>query len=330
MAACVVVFAVYGYGVYRLNNVFTGERVRVSVAQANIPQKDKWDPDFAGFIMDKYAALTKECAEKKPDLVIWPETSVPGFLEADKDLSDRVSSLAKDAGANLLVGAPRHEAGNGRASYYNSSYLYLKDGSSAGRYDKVHLVPFGEYLPFERLLSFVERFSRRPIGDFTAGADYTVFGFFVSRASAVKNVRMRTMKRVPFSCLICFEDIFPELARRFVAGGALFLANMTNDAWFGRSGAPYEHAQASVFRAIENRVNVVRAANTGVSCFIDQKGDITARAGSPGADIFVEGTVTREIVLSKTRTLYNTYGDVFAYICAALALCGIVLRPKAA
>jgi apolipoprotein N-acyltransferase len=194
----------------------------------------------------------------------------------------------------------------------------------------VHLVPFGEYLPFERLLSFVERFSRRPIGDFTAGADYTVFGFFVSRASAVKNVRMRTMKRVPFSCLICFEDIFPELARRFVAGGALFLANMTNDAWFGRSGAPYEHAQASVFRAIENRVNVVRAANTGVSCFIDQKGDITARAGSPGADIFVEGTVTREIVLSKTRTLYNTYGDVFAYICAALALCGIVLRPKAA
>jgi apolipoprotein N-acyltransferase len=122
-------------------------------------------------------------------------------------------------------------------------------------------------------------------------------------------------KKVKFSCLICFEDIFPELAREFVKKNADFLVNITNDAWFKDSSAPYQHAQSSVFRAVENRVNVIRAANTGLSCFIDQKGEVAAAVESGGKKIFVDGFSVHDIVLTKTRTFYTIYGDVFAFAC---------------
>ena len=328
MVALFVVYLALTYGAFRLKNIFTGEKLRVAVVQGNIPQTKKWDADFREEIISKYERLTKEAAAQKPDIIIWPETSVPGFLESEEDLFDRITKLSRDIATPLLVGTPREDPVSKQA-YYNSAVLLYKDGKIAKHYDKLHLVPFGEYVPFRKIFSFVENFAPSPIGDFKAGSDYTIFNFFIERKSESDKVRLKLTKNIKFSSLICFEDIFPDLSRRFVNNGALFLVNMTNDAWFGRTNAPYQHAQNSIFRAVENRVNVIRAANTGHSCFIDQKGRIIAQVGDPGKEIFTDGYKICEIVLTKTRTIYTVYGDVFAYLCLIISLLYIVkLRRK--
>ena len=210
---------------------------------------------------------------------------------------------------------------------HNSALLFSGDGRVVDKYDKIHLVPFGEYVPFKKVLSFVEKFARSPIGDFSAGKKCTVFKFFVERRSGDDSQAWKLLKKVKFSCLICFEDIFPGLTRQFVKNGAVFLVNITNDAWFGRSSAPYQHAQCSVFRAVENRVNVIRAANTGLSCFIDQKGRIADKVESGGKDLFIDGYRVRDITLTQTRTFYTAYGDVFVYVCIIyVLLCIAVVR----
>ena len=319
MVALSLVFLAISYGTFRLRNIFPGEHLKVAVIQGNIPQSKKWDYGFRREILDKYEALTRKAAREKPDLIIWPETSVPAFIEFDKAVSERMSGLARSVQAPILVGAPSAEA-KAENVFYNSAVLFGADGKLTGRYDKLHLVPFGEYVPFKRFLSFVERLAPSPIGDFSRGKDFTVFSFFIERRSGGKDLNWKLSKKVKFSCLICFEDIFPELAREFVRHGADFLVNITNDAWFKDSSAPYQHAQASTFRAVENRVNVVRAANTGLSCFMDQKGEMAASVESGGRKIFVGGFSVHEIVLTKTRTFYTVYGDIFAFACICLTL----------
>ena len=318
-AATITILAVFGYGLLRMNNVFTGEKLRVALVQGNIPQDQKWDRRCVDMIMSRYEDLTRKAAAKKPDIIIWPETSIPGFVENEEDLSGRVEALVKETGLPVLAGSPRYKDAADGTSYYNSAFLFMNDGSVGGLYDKVHLVPFGEYVPLKGLFFFVHKFAPRPIGDFRSGKEFTVFRFPMKRASRNDNYSWKMVKRVAFSSLICFEDIFPGLARRFTAKGIDFLVNITNDGWFGRSAAAYQHAQASIFRAVENRINVLRAANTGLSCFIDQKGRIAGRVSDGGRDLFVPGFVTGEIVLSRTKTLYMAYGDIFAYACIAFA-----------
>lgn len=311
-----LVFIVDAYGILRLKSVFTGERISVAVVQGNIPQSEKWNDHFRDGIIDKYEKLTIAVAKRKPSLVVWPETSVPVFIEQDSAMSGRIGELAKEIQAPVLVGAPSEDPATG--NLYNSAVLFGRSGKIEGRYDKLHLVPFGEYVPFKTVLSFVERFAPSPIGDFSRGTDFTVFSFFLERRSADAAASYKLFKKVKFSCLICFEDIFPDLAREFVKRGAQFLVNMTNDAWFMRSSAPYQHVQSSIFRAVENRVNVVRAANTGVSCIIDQKGEIRTIVGADGKNIFVDGIAIADIVLARTKTIYTAYGDVFVFGCIFL------------
>ncbi len=322
--ALFLVFLSLAYGVFRLKNIFAGDMLKVAVVQGNIPQYQKWDQDFRAEIMGRYAALTLEAAKEKPDLIIWPETAVPGFLDAERDLFDKVTGLAKSTGAPLLVGAPALARGE-KDAYFNSAILFGEDGRVIDRYDKLHLVPFGEYIPLKIVFGFVQKIAPIAIGDFSAGKKWTVFKFFIERESKGKEATWRLLKKVRFSSLICFEDIFPELARGFVSRDALFLVNMTNDAWFGNTNAAHQHAQASVFRAVENRVNVIRAANTGVSCFIDQKGIVTEKVARDGKDTFLDGFAVHDIVLTKTRTIYTVYGDLFAYFCILVAVAGIVI-----
>ena len=315
--ALAFIFFAAGYGTLRLNNIFTGERLKVAVVQGNIAQNEKWDPAFRLAIIDKYEALTIASAKGSPDLIVWPESSIPGFLETEEDLFQRVTGVAKNAHTALLVGEPRQEAGN-EDVYYNSATLFDKDGKLVGSYDKIHLVPFGEFIPVKRVFSFVEKFTKSTIGDFSAGKEYTVFKFIVERNRKTDDYNRKLVKKVKFSALICFEDIFPDISRQLVKSGANFLVNITNDAWFGNSCAPYQHVQSSVFRAVENRVNVVRAANTGLSCFIDQKGKIIGSVRSGDKNIFVDGFKVEDIVLTNTRTFYTIYGDLFTYLCISV------------
>ena len=185
-------------------------------------------------------------------------------------------------------------------------------------YSLALLVPFGEYVPFEKFLGFVQNFASYSIAGFLPGTEYTVFRLPFTVRDTNHEPRITNHESRTFSVLICFEDIFPSISRRFVKDGASFLVNITNDAWFMESAAPYQHAQASVFRAVENRVPVVRAANTGLSCFIDTKGRIRSRIkNKQGRDLFIAGYDTEVIRVEKKLTKYTEYGDIFVYCCMA-------------
>ncbi len=261
---------VFVYGQDRMNRIYPSQRLKVSVIQGNIPQEMKWDPRYREFIVTKYKVLTKEALEEAPRLVIWPETSVPGYLEEEADLKDRILNLAKSGNVYLLAGTLREE----NSEVFNSATLISDRGKILKSYDKIHLVPFGEFVPFGKAFSWTRSAIDKPMGDFAAGTDFTVFKFKLRKTVRGSDSIRKTIHFHSFSVLICFEDIFPGLSRNFVKKGARFLVNITNDAWFGKTAAPYQHAQGSIFRAIENRVPVVRAANTGLSCIIDHRGKI--------------------------------------------------------
>jgi apolipoprotein N-acyltransferase len=186
---------------------------------------------------------------------------------------------------------------------YNSAFLVGPDATVRGRYDKIHLVPFGEYMPLRGMLFFLDKLVYG-IGDFRRGEDYTVMAIPQGR----------------FGVLICFEVIFPDLVRHFVDRGAQFLVNLTNDAWFGNSPASYQHLSMVVFRAIENRVPVVRAANTGISAVIDPTGRVLQQT-----DLFVRTRIQARITPAVGRVpFYTRFGDVFAYACLLLTAQALV------
>jgi len=199
----------------------------------------------------------------------------------------------------MLVGSPAVESQTeGQLRLMNSAYLVSGDGVVLDRYDKIHLVPFGEYIPLKDILSFLDKLVIG-IGDFVPGAGPRVLDAPGGRLGLV----------------ICFEVIFPDLVRQFVDQGADYMVTITNDAWFGQSGAPYQHFAMVVFRAVENRVSFARAANTGISGFIDAEGHILRTT-----ELFVEGALSGEIRTGGPRTFYTAYGDLFAYFCVILTL----------
>jgi apolipoprotein N-acyltransferase len=276
--------------------------LRVALVQGNIPQDVKWSPDFVVGSLQKHLALTTDAAEAEPDLIVWPEASVTFYFQEETVLADLIIRAADAARAPIFFGASARDLAEERgqgARFYNSAYLVHPDGRVGGRYDKIHLVPFGEYVPFRRWLPFLSRVATGIAGgDFTPGRTAEILG----------------MNGHGFGALICYEAIFPALSRALARQGAEFLVNITNDAWFGRSGAPGQHLQMAIFRAVENRLGVARAANTGISALIQPTGEITVRTGLFEA-------VQRRGPLSPrvAETFYTRHGDVFAWICAGVA-----------
>lgn len=301
-----------GYGVIRLMIARRAQtqpapQASIAVIQANIPQLMKWYEPAWPDITARYKILTEAAAKEKPDLIIWPETSYPGILWEDKELFDELRGFVARLGVPLLVGSIARE--NGR--YYNTAILLSRDGEILQQYKKVHLVPFGEYLPLRFLFPFLEHII--PIADFTAGEEYTVFKLWGDGKF--------------FSVLICFEDTLGGLTRQFVRQGAGLLVNMTNDAWFHDTKEPYMHAQASVFRSVENRRSLVRAANTGVSCSIDASGRmVQAVADERGKKTYVSGYAVMKVRFDRQETFYTRYGDVFIIGCCAGLLWAVVRR----
>ena len=304
----IIVTLTYGnYQIHRRQE--TGDRrpIKISVIQGNIPQELKWETEAAAFIVEKYSQLSKEAARDKPDLIIWPEASSPGVLGEDTLIFEDIFSLAKTIKLPLLIGSVSKK----NEEYFNSALLIDSSGKITESYDKIHLVPFGEYVPFKKLLPFLKTLV--PIGDIAAGEGYSIF---------------KIPPQNTFSVLICFEDLFPEISREFVKRGAGFLINITNDAWYKKTAAAYQHFQASVFRAVENRVFLLRSANTGVSGFIYPTGKIISLVQDKQKEnIFVDGFDTQEIISHKTNlAFYTKYGDIFPYTCLLLLLCVITAR----
>ena len=300
------------YGFYKLSYkpVFLGREksLKISVVQGNIPQHLKWNKQAVNFILNNYKELTLAAAAKdKPDLIIWPEASVPGLLGQDDAEFFQVFSLAGQLDTNLLVGAVSYLNQN----YCNSALLINQQGALAATYSKLHLVPFGEYIPLKNIFPFLETIA--PIGDIQPGREYTIF-----------------RQPADFGVLICFEDLFPELSREFVKRGAKFLVNITNDAWYKEGSAPFQHFAASVFRSVENRVYLARSANTGISGFIDPAGRILGVVqNNQGKEIFVQGYNSQSIYLSAgKRTIYNRYGDFFIVFCLLFEASAVVIILK--
>jgi len=284
------------YGYYQLFSVsikseFPRQSFKISLIQANIPQEIKWKVQERDFILNKYFNLTKKVLKENPNLVIWPEASLPCVLEEEPIYFERVKDFVKENKISLLLGAVTYRSG----LYYNSAILVSADGEIIEKYDKIHLVPFGEYIPLRKIFGFLEAIV--PIGDFAKGNDYTVF-----KLSTLND------ELSAFSVLICFEDIFPEISQEFVKRGAGFLVNITNDAWFKKSPAAYQHLSASVFRAVENRLFLVRCANTGISGFISPTGKIKAVVEDEKKNpLFVEGFLSQRIKKTLLSSFYNRY-----------------------
>ena len=328
LLAMSVAFLVVGYGLWRLHDLPHGPLARIAVVQGNIPQEEKWEETFKEQILTRYETLSRTAAQTQPDLIVWPETSVPGYFDGEEDVTQRVLTLARSLQRSLLVGAPMARFRDQAVVLYNSAVLVGAAGDMVGRYDKLHLVPFGEFIPGERAFPWV-RSMLPPIGEFLPGREATVF------RSPVAGSELQVMSSVPepgtrnpelrFSTLICFEDVFPNLARQFVRRGARLLAVITNDAWFGPSAAAYQHAQTSTFRAVELRVPVIRAANTGWSGCIDRVGAWQASVhDSTGTELFVTGTHTCDVAMGAPAGLYFHWGDWFVGCCLVIVASGVL------
>jgi apolipoprotein N-acyltransferase len=292
--------AVATYGGLRLTAPESGEPLRVALLQGNIPQDVKWDPAFQESTLSVYERLSREAGAASARLIVWPESAAPFYLQDDRLRTDRIQSLARDLQSSMVVGSPAYETGVQGIRYLNSAYLIDRQGTVVGRSDKVHLVPFGEYVPLAPLLPFVSKMVTG-IGDFSAG----------------RGTFPLTTADGPLGVLICFEVIFPEISRGYVQNGARLLVNITNDAWFGRSSAPYQHLSMTVFRAVENRVPLIRSANTGISAIVDSRGHI--RGMTP---LFKTTKLGGEIRINNEKSIYTRHGDLFALACLAAVLAG--------
>lgn len=287
-----VLIIVLLYGTFRLSApALPAQKVRVAVVQGNIDQDRKWDESFRMEILKIYEGLTDESSKQHPDLILWPETAAPFIYEKDSRYKDELNRYVRSLHVPLLTGAPSYIRGPEGVSWFNSAYLINADGIPDGRYDKINLVPFGEYVPFREILFFVNKLTEG-IGDFRSGDRHTVFA----------------IPGHSFGTLICFEVIFPELFRQFVAEGAGFMTTITNDAWFGRSAAPEQHFSMVVFRAVENRTPVARAANTGISGFIDSRGRVLKTSG-----LFEPSWLIEELEYYGEKTVYTRFGDLFGW-----------------
>lgn len=287
------IISTFIYGHWRLGEERSGKQLTASIIQGNIEQDKKWEPAYQSAVIENYMNLSLKAVTSSPSIIIWPETAVPFFFKTDREYTKKLHDFQKQLNTHLLFGSVLIK-GKKDDKYVlsNSAVLIDKAGRVTYIYDKIHLVPFGEYVPLQKVLFFIDKLVVG-IGDYTHGDHYfraeTPFG--------------------DFATLICYEIIFPGLVRKFYSNGGDFIVNITNDAWFGKTTGPYQHFSMAVFRAIENRKPVIRAANTGISGFIDSNGRIISKT-----NLFQQVTLTEEIKTDSTKSFYSKYGDLFSYI----------------
>lgn len=325
MMTALLVTLSWEYGLGTLSGApFSGvprSSINVGVVQPNVDQAVKWDTAYREETLARFDRLTEQLGHAI-DLVIWPEAATPFVFEREPVYQLQLIALANRAQAPILFGSPALRFYPDRRPYLlNSAYLLSPDGQLLGRYDKHHLVPFGEYIPLKSsLLMFLDKLVEG-IGDFEAGPGPTILTLTPKPRSAAAGMTGTTPRPVNFGVAICYEVIFPNLVRQFAANGAEFLVTVTNDAWFGPSSAPSQHFAMVVFRSVENHLAFARAANTGISGFIDPFGRIVE-----ATSIFTEQAVQSTMQVWRPHTFYSQHGDVFAYgcviICALLCLFG--------
>jgi len=258
-------------------------------------------------IFDDYLQMTRRAIAERAQFVLWPESSTPFLFEEEPAGAERIRTLAVQAHVPILFGSDQivwRIAGNHRIpdKYFNSAFLVRPDGTTGGVYRKMHLVPFGEYVPLQRVLFFAAPLTEQ-VGTFAPG----------------ETPELLPVNGHPISVAICYEVVYPALVREFVRGGSEMLTTITNDAWFGETSAPYQHFEQASMRAIEEGRYLVRSANTGISGIVDPYGRVVEKTS-----IFQQAVLVGEARFLRTSTFYARHGDILAYA-ATLAAVALVI-----
>ena len=291
--------------------------LRVAAVQSNVPQTQKFDPQFTRRIFDQFRRLSEIALRSNPppDLLVWPESSMPGPVLADQESYKFVMDLAASADTDLLLGTIDVD----QQDVYNAALLVSDGGEHVQVYRKIHLVAFGEYVPGRHTVPLLAQIVGDQVpADFKAGKEPTVFTL--------------TNSEIHVAPLICFEDTIGELTRQFVlpnetSPGANLIVDVTNDGWFQRSAGSHQHLANAIFRCAETRRPMIRAANTGVTCFINQFGRVTQMLRDDTGSTFTEGVLTGEIKVPTEQelTFYVRHGELFAKMCAVITLIAIAI-----
>jgi apolipoprotein N-acyltransferase len=304
--------ALFAFGLHRTQNPSPTKSLRVAAVQASVPQLQKFDPQYTREIFQRFSRLSEIAlrADPPPGLLVWPESSMPDPVRDESSESYRfVKQLSASSKTDLLLGTLDFE----ESRDYNAAVLVSSGGERLQVYRKIHLVPFGEYIPSRHSFPLFAAIAGTWVpGDFTAGADYTVFDL--------------TRNGARVAPLICFEDTVGDLVRRFALNGANLFVDITNDGWFLRSSGSKQHLANAIFRCVENRRPMVRAANTGVTCFVDQFGHVTQILRDDTGNTFTEGVLTGEITIPQDGqlTFYTRHGEWFAESCAIVTLITLI------
>jgi apolipoprotein N-acyltransferase len=300
--ACVLLIAVWGNA--RAKNAQLtrdGQPLRVGIVQPNVPEEEREASGRGTEILQRELSLIRQLSGQQPRFIVLPESSLPP-IEEYPDIAQSIRAAVRESGAPMLLGSDQYEwrVANGRREVsrsFNAAFLLRSDGTTAAVYRKIHLVPWGEYVPLKRWLTFVGPLVQAIGTGFDAGDTMTLL----------------PVGQHEVSTAICYEIIYPEMVRQSVALGSELLTTITNDSWFGPSSAPYQHFEQASLRAIEEGRFLVRSANTGVSGIVDPYGHVLART-----DIFHPAAIAGEVRLLTARTPYSLVGDVFAYASAIL------------
>jgi apolipoprotein N-acyltransferase len=328
-----VLWAASGFAAIRSKAQTPERSVRIALVQPSIPQTVIWDPDEEKEAQRfrKLFELSEQTLASKPDILVWPEAAVPTLFRwstneiyRGQTVYQAVTSLARTHGVWLIIGADDLElnAQNPKQpDFFNSSFLISPEGEGVATYRKQRLVMFGEYVPLSRVFPFLKQFTQ-VYGEFKPGQAPVTF--------ALPTLGMKT------SVLICFEDVFPHLARHHVNKDTDFLLNLTNNGWFGESAAQWQHAASAALRAVENGLPLVRAANNGLSCWVDQHGAMHDVYFPDSKDIYQAGFKIAEVPLrvgERPSTFYHRHGDWFGWGCVAvsavLVMASVVQRRSA-
>jgi apolipoprotein N-acyltransferase len=300
----VLLVAVAGWGAWRIGDgslARQGTPIRVGLVQGNIEQTLKWRKDQARMIFTTYIAMTRDVVRRGAQYVIWPESSTPFTFEGSVG-EHEMRALAQEVGVPILFGSDQ-DAGADR--HYNAAFQLAPDGMTSAVYRKIHLVPFGEFVPLADWLTIFPPLVQTLAGfaPFTAGESMVVLPVGQHKASTA----------------ICYEVVYPSLVREAVLGGSELLTTITNDAWYGHSSAPFQHFAMASMRAIEHGRYLARAANTGISGVVDPYGRVVARSA-----IFEQVGLVEEVRFLTGRTIYSAIGDVVAYMAMALVVLALV------
>jgi apolipoprotein N-acyltransferase len=312
----------FAFGSHRMmHSAISTRTLKVGFVQPSIPQTLIWDESKDDERFQDLLQLSEQALTNKIDLLLWPEAAVPKMLRHHKETREAVTGLARKHHVWMIIGADDAEPRPGAKSiedvdFYNSSFLINPQGRIAGIYHKRALVIFGEYIPLEHVLPLFKWFT--PVqGSFTPGERPIPF--------ELDALQIKT------SVLICFEDTFPHLAREYVEPDTDFLVNLTNNGWFGEGAAQWQHAAAALFRAVENGRPLLRCANNGLTCWVDEYGRIREIFRDARGTIYGPGYMISEIPLLSSgqlqpTTFYNRYGDVFGWGCVGIAALMLIVR----